>query len=269
MKSPTRPVFDAPATGYEEIVPREPRVGGRCAPRRSSGGRRAASIPAGKSARRTVRRLDPGDDGRVVRSVAAPARECAATRRKQHGRQGAEPLRGRRGRGSALRRRRGRGENVWVSGVDEVSPGVGETVAKRSVRDAASAIEGSGDARRGHGRGRGGGPSRGAGQVEERGGEARGGEDNGKSNAAPTRGSDDEDEDESSHKLTSNALLARRDSTSDVSPCPCASAVCRGSLPFISVASISAPLSTSHRQVSDLPCAAAPHSSGVHFRSRF
>ena len=155
----------------------------------------------------------------------------------------------------------GGGGKRLVSGPDDEGS---NRVARPSaaVRNAASAIEGVLTRGEVDGRGRGGGPSRGAGQVEERGGEARGA-----GMTAVTRRRRSEKFSSTTktntvttvttrHNLTSNALRPRTvDGTSDVSPCPCASAVCRGSLPFPSVASISAPFATSHRPS---PCDRAP-----------
>ena len=66
MKSPTRPVFDAPATGYEEIVPRE------ASPELSAGVSPAAgiepattSVPDRVSALRASGLIDPSPDVRA------------------------------------------------------------------------------------------------------------------------------------------------------------------------------------------------------------
>ena len=66
MKSPTRPVFDAPATGYEEIIPREP------SPELSAGVSPAAgiepattSVPDRVSALRASGLIDPSPDVRA------------------------------------------------------------------------------------------------------------------------------------------------------------------------------------------------------------
>ena len=190
MKSPTRPVFDAPATGYEEIVPREPSPGVSEPKRKPSPGvsptagiepattnPRGASVPV-VSALRASGLIDPSPEGGRAEALfgrATGARLEAGGKsfpgglfddddpettgglfdpsppketRGDKGNMGAkvwnlfaddgeeDPLFGGGG---------GRGENRGKrlgSGVDEGSRRVGETVAKRSVRDAASAIEG-------------------------------------------------------------------------------------------------------------------------------
>ena len=71
MKSPTRPVFDAPATGYEEIVPREasPELSAQVSP--AAGIEPAttttthASVPPVVSALRDAGLIDPSPDGRA------------------------------------------------------------------------------------------------------------------------------------------------------------------------------------------------------------